>query len=52
MKISAEDTLKSYKHAPKVEDARYTTTNNEIGKRAPTVATFVSERCVMCRNIY
>lgn len=26
------------------QDARYTTTGNEIGKRVPTVATFVAER--------
>ena len=39
-----EDVLKSYVHNAKFEDARYTTTNNEIGKRVPTVATFVSER--------
>lgn len=43
-KQSAEEILKSYKHKSKEEDARYTTANNEIGKRTPTVATFVSER--------
>lgn len=43
-KQTPEEILRSYKHQPKSEDARYTTTNNEIGKRAPTVATFVSER--------
>jgi len=43
-KQNPEDILKSYKHNPKGEDARYTTANNEIGKRTPTVATFVSER--------
>jgi hypothetical protein len=43
-KPNAEDILKSYKHRSKEEDARYTTAGNEIGKRTPTVATFVSER--------
>lgn len=43
-KPSVDAILRSYKHQSKEEDARYTTAANEIGKRVPTVATFVAER--------
>jgi hypothetical protein len=36
--------LKSWKQGTKSEDPRYTTANNQIGFKPPTVATFVSER--------
>lgn len=41
---NVESLLQSYKHEPKLEDPRYTTTNNEIGRKPPSVATFVAER--------
>jgi hypothetical protein len=37
-------TLQSWKQGTKIEDPRYTTANNQIGFKPPTVATFVSER--------
>ena len=39
-----ERLLKSWKQGTKSEDPRYTTANNQIGFKPPTVATFVSER--------
>jgi len=44
VKLDAEQILKSFKQGTKVEDPRYTSTNNQYGFKAPTVATFVSER--------
>ena len=42
--VDVERVLQCWKQGTKVEDPRYTTTNNEIGRKTPTVATFVSER--------
>ena len=39
-----ERTLKSWKQPTKVEDPRYTTSNNELGIKRPTIATYVAER--------
>ena len=39
-----ERTLRSWKQGTKWEDPRYTTANNAIGFKPPTIATFVSER--------
>lgn len=44
VKPDVEAVLKVFKQGTKVEDPRYTSTNNEYGKKAPTVATFVAER--------
>lgn len=47
VKASPDDiarTLRSWKQSTKWEDPRYTTANNQIGFKPPTVATFVSER--------
>ncbi len=43
-KATAEDILRVYKHAPKYEDPRFSTSTNEFGKKAPSVATIVVER--------
>ena len=42
--VNVDKVLQSWKQGTKYEDPRYTTTNNDIGRKAPTVATFVSER--------
>jgi len=42
--INVDRVLTVWKQGTKNEDPRYTTTNNEIGKKPPTAATFVSER--------
>lgn len=39
-----ERTLRSWKQGTKWEDPRYITANNQIGFKAPTIATFVSDR--------
>lgn len=39
-----ERTLTSWNQPTKYEDPRYTTANNQIGFKPPTVATYVSER--------
>eukprot|EP01038_Epipyxis_sp_PR26KG_P006145 gene6145-8472_t len=44
-KRTAEDILAVYQHAPKAEDPRYTTSTSEYGKKAPSVATIVVDRC-------
>lgn len=36
--------IDSYKHDPKVEDPRYTTSANDYGLKRPTRATYVTER--------
>jgi hypothetical protein len=36
--------LAVYKHAPRPENPLYTTSSNEYGKKAPSVATYVAER--------
>jgi|LauGreSBDMM110SN_4_FD.fasta_scaffold174101_1 hypothetical protein len=36
--------LEVFKQGTKDEDPRYTTTNNEYGKKKPTIATFVADR--------
>ncbi len=43
-KPTAEDILRAYKHNPKVEDPRFTTSTNEFGFKAPSVATVVVSR--------
>jgi Domain of unknown function (DUF4490) len=43
-KPDVEAILQTFKQGTKAEDPRYTTTGNEYGKKAPTVATFVAER--------
>ncbi len=43
-KPTVDQILTVYKHETKVEDPRYNTTSNDIGLKAPTAATFVSER--------
>jgi hypothetical protein len=45
-KINASEILAAYNQGTKVEDPRFTTTSNEYGKKAPTIATFVSERSI------
>ena len=42
--VDVERVLESWKQGTKAEDPRYTTTNNELGKKAPTAATIVRER--------
>ena len=42
--VNVDRVLAVWKQGTKGEDPRYTTTNNEIGKKAPTPATFVAER--------
>lgn len=42
--VNVDNVLASWKQGTKVEDPRYTTTNNIIGLKAPTHATFVKER--------
>jgi len=44
VKPNVEEVLKVFNQGSKVEDPRYTSSNNEYGKKAPTVATFVAER--------
>jgi hypothetical protein len=44
IKADPEKILAIYHHEANEEDPRYTTANNEYGKRKPTVATFVSHR--------
>ena len=44
LKPDVEKILRSFKQGTKYEDPRYTTSSNEFGKKAPTVATYVSER--------
>jgi hypothetical protein len=39
-----EETLRNWRQGSKPEDPRYTTSSNEYGKKAPTIATFVAER--------
>lgn len=43
-------TLASWKQGTKWEDPRYTTANNQIGFKPPTVATFVSQRCGVAQD--
>ena len=43
-KTDVNATLQVWKQGTKEEDPRYTTTNNEIGKKMPTYATYVAER--------
>ena len=47
-KIDVKKVLDVYQHESKSEDARYTTSSNEIGRKTPTTATFVGQR--MARN--
>lgn len=44
VKMDASTALQHYVHNPKIEDPRYTTSSNEVGRRKPTEATFVAER--------
>ena len=44
VKCDINDVISSYKHEPKVEDPRYTTSANDYGIKKPTQATYVSER--------
>jgi len=44
VKADIETVISSYKHEPKEEDPRYTTTANEHGFKRPTQATYVAER--------
>lgn len=41
---NVEEILKVFKQGTKYEDPRYTTSNGEYGRKAPTIATLVSER--------
>lgn len=43
-KVDVEEILKHFKHNSKDEDPRYTSSNNDYGKKPPTGATFVAER--------
>lgn len=43
-KCARDALLATYNHTPKEENALYTTTNNEIGIKRPTGATFTFER--------
>lgn len=42
--ITAEEILSVYKHEPKNEDPRFTTSSNDYGKKIPSVATLVTDR--------
>jgi hypothetical protein len=44
VKPNVERILSVWKQGTKDEDPRYTTTNNTIGFKAPTIATYVAER--------
>lgn len=44
IKLDSDRVLAVYKHDTKRENPLYTTAANEYGKKAPSVATFVSER--------
>lgn len=46
--IDVPRVLEVFEHNPKVEDPRYTTSSNEVGRKKPTTATFVKMR--MARN--
>lgn len=43
-KDAREELLQTFKHKSKVENPLYTTTNNDIGMKRPTAATFTFER--------
>lgn len=43
--IDVESALKIYKHESIRQNPLYSTSASEIGKKAPTVATYVAERC-------
>ena len=42
--VAIDRMIASYKFAPHTEDPRYTTANNDIGSKRPTIATYVTER--------
>lgn len=46
-KASADQILAAYKHSPKNEDPRYTTSTNEYGNKPPSKATIVIDRAAI-----
>ena len=44
------ETLAAYRHAPIAQHSMYTTTNNELGIKKPTNATFSNERAARSQN--
>lgn len=44
VKKDVETILQSYKHQPKDENPLYTTSGNDYGRKAPSIATYVSDR--------
>ena len=47
---TTEETLAAYRHAPIAQHSMYTTTNNELGIKKPTNATFSNERAARSQN--
>ena len=45
-----EEVLAAYRHAPIQQHSMYTTTNNELGIKKPTNATFSNERAARSQN--